>query len=53
MSLLEQDTIKKKQVDKKEAEQLEFKARGDNKKYKVESISNIAVYIREFEMSHL
>ena len=53
MSLLEQDTIKKRQVDKKIVEKLEFKAGGNNKKYKVEGIHNSVVYIRKLEAGHL
>ena len=52
MSLLEQDTTRKGQVDKKTAEQLEFKAGGNNEEYKVEGIYNSAVYVKESEASH-
>ena len=53
MSLLEQDTTRKGQVDEKTAEQLEFKAGGDNEEYEVEGIRNNAVYARETEAGHL
>ncbi len=46
MSLLEQDTIRKKRVDKALPEpekHMEFKARG-NKEYKVETIIDSTVY---------
>ena len=47
MSLLEQDTTKKEQVDKKITE-LEFEA-GNREEYKVEAIHNSAVYAKEAE----
>ena len=47
MLLLEQDITKKEWVDKK-VTKLEFKA-GDSKKYKVEAISDNAVYAKEAE----
>ena len=53
ISLLEQDTTKKGQVDKKTAEQLEFEAGGDDKEYKVEGICNSAIYTRKSEAGHL
>ena len=53
MSLLEQDITRKRRVDKKIAEQLEFEAGGDNEEYKVESICDSTVYARESEASHL
>ena len=40
-------------MDKKIAEQLEFKVGGNNKEYEVESIRNSAVYARELEAGHL
>ena len=53
MSLLEQDTTKKGQIDKKTAKQLEFEAGGNNKEYKLEDICNSTVYARESEAGHL
>ena len=51
--LLEQDATKKRQVDKKTAEQLEFEASGNNKEYKVEGICDSAVYTKESEVGHI
>ena len=51
--MLEQDNPRKKRLDKKTAEQLEFEAGGDNKKYEMEDIRNNMVYTRELEASHL
>ena len=51
MSLLEQDTTKKKWVDKRVTE-LELKA-GNNKEYKVEAIWDSAVYASESESDQL
>ena len=51
MSLLEQDTTRKKQVDKNVTE-LEFDA-GNSKEYKVEAIWENAVYAMESESGHL
>ncbi len=51
MSLLEQDTTRKGQVDKTTSK-LEFKSDGNGKEYEVEVIRNNAVYVRESE-SHL
>ncbi len=49
MSLLEQDTIRKGQVDKAMS-QLEFKGDGGNgEEYEVEAIRDSAVYTRESE----
>ena len=53
VSLLEQDTTKKWQVDEKTAKQLEFEAGSNNEEYEVEGICNTAVYIRELETGHL
>ena len=53
MSLLKQDTTRKRRVDEKTAEQLEFKAGGNNEEYEVESIRDSAVYAKESEVSHL
>ena len=53
ISLLEQEITKKRQVDKKTMEQLEFKAGSNNKEYKIESICNSAVYARKLEAGHL
>ena len=53
MSLLEQNIIKKRWVDKKIVDQLKFKASGNNEKYKVEGIYNNAVYNRKLEVSYL
>ena len=52
-SLLEQNNTKKRWVDEKIAEQLEFEASSNNKTYKLESICNIAVYPTELEVSYL
>ena len=53
MFLLEQDSIRKGQVNEKIAEQLEFEAGGNNKEYEVEGIYNSAVYARKLEARHL
>ena len=50
---LEQDTVKKGQVDEMIAEQLKFKAGDNNKEYEVEGICNDAFYARESEVGHL
>ena len=51
MSLLEQDTTRKGQVDENNATELDA---GDNSgKYKVEAIWDSAVYARELESGHL
>ena len=52
VSLLEQDTTNKGQVDENAAIQLEFKA-GDDEEYKVERIRNSMVYTKELEAGHL
>ena len=53
MSLLEQDTTKKGQVDEK-VKQIEFDTSKNNSgKYKVEVIWDSAVYVRESEPGHL
>ena len=51
--MLEQDITKKRQVDKKTVEQLEFEAVSNNEKYEVEGICDSAVYARESEAGHL
>ena len=51
--LLEQNTTKKEQVDKNTAEQLECKAGGNKKKYKVEGIYDNAIYARKSETGHV
>ena len=53
MSLLEQDTTRKKRLDE-EVKQMKFDA-GDNEsgEYKVEAIWDSAVYVRESESGHL
>ncbi len=48
VSLLEQDTTKKEQVDKTTF-RLEFKSDGDGEEYKVEAIRNSTVYMTESE----
>ena len=53
MFFLEQDKTKKEKEDKKTAEQLEFKAGGNNKKYKMEGICDSAVYAKELEVHYL
>ena len=52
MSLLKQDTTRKKRVDDENAEELDV---GDKKagEYKVEAIRDSAVYARESESGHL
>ena len=53
MSLLEQDTTRKKQVDE-EIRQIEFNAGDDESgEYKVEAIRDSAVYVRESKSGHL
>ena len=52
LSLLEQNTTKKGQVDKK-VRQIEFDAGDHSKEYKVEAIWNNAVYARESKSGHL
>ena len=52
LSLLEQNTTKKGQVDKKTL-QLEFKNDGEGKEYEVEPIRNSAVYAKESESGQL
>ena len=49
--LLEQDTTRKEQVDKR-VKELEFEA-GNSKKYKVETIWDRAVYANELELGQL
>ena len=51
--MLEQDVIRKMQVDEKTAEQLQIKAGGNNKEYKMEGIRKSVVYARELEAGHL
>ena len=53
LSLLEQDTTRKGWVDEKIAEQLEFKASGNNEEYNVEIIHDSTVYAKESELDHL
>ena len=53
MFLLEQDITRKGQVDEKIAEQLEFKASGNNKKYEVKGICDRKIYARELEVGYL
>ena len=53
MSLLEQDTTRKRRMDEKTVEQLEFKAGSDNEEYKVEGIRDSVVYARESEEGYL
>ena len=53
MFLLEQNNIKKEQVDKKIVEQLKFEAGGNNKEYKIEDICNSTVYARKLEADYL
>ena len=53
MFLLEQNIIKKGQVDEKKVEQLEFKVGSNNKEYKVEDIYDSAIYAKESEADHL
>ena len=53
MSLLEQDTTRKRRVDK-EVRQMEFDVGdNDNGEYKVEVIWDSTVYARELESGHL
>ena len=51
MSLLEQDTTRKRQVEDN-VMQLEFEV-GDDPEYKVKAIRNSAVYARKLEAEHL
>ena len=51
VSLLEQDTTRKEQVDKN-VTKLEFDA-GDSKEYKMEAIRDSAVYTMELKLDHL
>ena len=51
--LLDQDTIKKGQVDEKTAEKVEFKGGNNNEEYKVEGICNSTVYAKESEVGQL
>ena len=53
MFLLKQDIIKKRRVDKKTAEQLEFEAGNNNQEYKVKNICNSTVYTQNLETGHL
>ena len=53
MPLLEKDITRKRRVDEKIAEQLEFEAGGDNEEYEVEGICNSVVYAKESEAGHL
>lgn len=48
ISLLEQETTKKRQVDKKFG-QIEFDSRDNNKEYKVEVIQDNVVYVKELK----
>ena len=52
VSLLEQNTTKKRRVDKK-VRQMDFDTNNDGEKYKVEAIRDSAVYARESESGHL
>ena len=52
MSLLEQDTTRKGQVDK-EVKQMEFNTGNNGEEYKVEVIRDNAVYTRESKSGHL
>ena len=52
MSLLEQDTTRKGQVDKPRS-QLEFEDNSDGEEYKFEAIRHSAVFARESESGHL
>ena len=52
MSLLEQDTTRKGQVDENGTTQLEFEA-NDVEEYEVEGIQDSAVYEKESEAGHL
>ena len=53
ISLLEQNNTKKRLVDEKIAEKLEFEASGNNKEYKIEVICDSTVYTRESKTSYL
>ena len=52
MSLLEQDTTKKRRVDK-EVRQIEFDNGNNSGEYKVEAIWDSVVYARELESGYL
>ena len=53
MSLLEQNIIRKRRVNKKTAEQPEFETGKDNKEYKIESICDNTIYARESKVGYL
>ena len=52
MLLLEQDTTKKRRVDKK-VKQIEFNAGDSSGKYELETIQDSTVYTKESESGHL
>ena len=52
MSLLKQDTTRKRQVDDKTS-QLDFEANDKGEKYKVKAICNSVVYAKELKSSQL
>ncbi len=51
MSLLEQDTTKKGQVDETTS-RLEFKNNGDSKEYEIKAICNSAIYAKESDSEY-
>ena len=53
MSLLEYNTRKKRQVDKKIVEKLKFESDSNNKEFKVENIYDNAIYTKKLEVDHL
>ena len=53
VSLLEQDSTRKRQVGVKLAKKLEFEVGSNNKEYKVEGICDNAVYAKKLEAGHL
>ena len=53
ISLLDQNTTKKRRIDKKTGKQLEFEASSNNKEYEVEDIHDSAVYTKESKAGHL
>ena len=50
---MKKNSIKIGQVDNKIVEQLEFKAGGNNIKYKIESVCNSTVYVKDLVTSQL
>ena len=53
MFFLGQDITRKRRLEEKTAEQIEFEASSNNEEYKVKDIRNSAVYARELKVGHL